>query len=90
MASLLVYKIFSNFSSIFLGKDPLVKDKSHEVRGGVKWMTMRGGVDCQGVRGCNLVHIDPSGVFCHAPHSAGLHYHCMQRTVFCVIQLARR
>ena len=25
------------------------------------------GVDCQGVRGCNLVHIDPSGVFCHAP-----------------------
>ena len=49
----------------------LVKDKSHiEGNGGAKWMTMQGGVDCQGVRGCNLVHIDPSGVFCHA---AGLH-----------------
>ena len=31
-------------------------------------MTMQGGwgVDCPGVRGCNLVHIDLSGVFCHA------------------------
>ena len=37
-------------------------------------MTMQGGwgVDCPGVRGCNLVHIDLSGVFCHAR----LHRHC--------------
>ena len=51
----------------------LVKDKSHWGEGRCKvddYAEEGGRVDCQGVRGCNLVHIDPSGVFCHA---AGLH-----------------
>lgn len=59
----------------------LVKDKSHiEGREGRCKVDddYAEGVDCQGVRGCNLVHIDPSGVFCHAPT---LHQNCIAQKV---------